>query len=77
MKTVTGKILEGEQILVIIPYKSNPKLRKYDVLKIGDRRFRITDVENVRGHYNAEVRELFLRKKDEVAEKAKEASRDE
>jgi hypothetical protein len=59
MKKVTGKILDGEQRLVIIKRKGNPKLKKRDVINIGNRRFRIWKLEASGGNYTAEVAELI------------------
>ena len=59
MKRVTGKILDGEQRLVIIDRKSNPKIKKRDVINVGNRRFRVWKVETSGGRYTAEVAELI------------------
>ena len=59
MKKVTGKILDGEQRLVIIDRKSNPKIKKRDVINVGNRRFRVWKVEVSGGKYTAEVAELI------------------
>lgn len=44
---------------MIIPRKTNPKLKRKDVINIGNRRFRIWKLETSGGNYTAEVAELI------------------
>ena len=58
MKRIKGKLLEGEQTVVIYNMRKNPLINKYDIILVGGRRFEVLRMETSWGHATAEVVEL-------------------
>ena len=64
MKTIKGRILEGEQTLVIFDKHANPKIKKSDAINVCSRSFSVLRVETNQGVVAAEVEEADKREVD-------------
>lgn len=64
MKTIEGKILEGEQMLVVFKKHTNPKVRCSDTISVHARQFSVLRVETNYGVIAAEVAEIGGKKLD-------------
>lgn len=64
MKTIKGRILEGEQTLVIFNKHENPKVKKLDSITVHSRLFSVLRVETNQSVVAAEVEEANRKKLD-------------
>ena len=58
MKTIKGKILPGEQTLVIFDKRENPKVRKSNEITVASKRFKVLRLEANWNTIAAEVEEI-------------------
>lgn len=57
MKNIKGRILEGEQLLVVFKKKENPKVGVLDSIRVKSRRFKVLSLELGYGVISARVEE--------------------
>ena len=58
MKRIKGKILYGEQTVVLYNMRENPLVNDHDIIHVGGRRFEVLRMETSWGNVTAEVVEL-------------------
>jgi phage-related protein len=64
MLSISGKILDGEQLLLVFKKKGNPPVEVGDIVKLNKRKFEVQRLETARGMVSAEVSEFRTRDRD-------------
>ena len=64
MKTVKGKVLQGEQTLIIFDRRANPGIKKSDKIRVNSKQFIVQRMETHWGTVAAEIKEIDGAKPD-------------